>query len=270
MTPPDALLRHLLPAGLALGLASTGISTTVAAQILETETARTLGQGVFEVSGNLEYQTSSEGSEAALPFAVEYGLTDRLEVLVEPVAWTAIRPKVGARATGVGDVEGTVTWLARVETPGMPALALAGEVKFPTARNTLIGTRKADVAAYLIGSKRWGRVDAHANVSYTVVGRPAGAALKNIFGFALGAEWGWGPTSEVFGEILGNTAASANAEPGTVTDTSGTTSEAPSGEVSATVGVARRIGPSLRGFLGLSVDNNGAVLFHPGFTMRFR
>lgn len=77
-----------------------------------------LGRGVFEVSGNFEYQISSEGHEAALPFAVEYGVTDRLEFLVEPVAYTAIRPKVGAQASGVG------------------------EVKFPTARNTLIGTGK--------------------------------------------------------------------------------------------------------------------------------
>ncbi len=61
--------------------------------MLETETARPLGRGVFEVSGNFEYQTSSEGREAAVPFAAEYGLTDRLELLVEPVAWTAIRPK---------------------------------------------------------------------------------------------------------------------------------------------------------------------------------
>ena len=79
---------------------------------------------------------------------------------------------------------------------GVPALALAGEVKFPTARNTLIGTGKADIAAYLIGSKRWGRLDTHANVSYSVVGQ--------------------------------------------------------------------------RASIGLSVDNNGAVLFRPGLTMRFR
>ena len=105
-----------------------------------------------------------------MPFAAEYGLTDRLELLVEPVAWTAIRPKIGARATGVGDLEATATWLARAETPRLPAFALAGEVKFPTAHNNLIGTGKTDIAGYLIASKRWSRLDAHANVSYTVVG----------------------------------------------------------------------------------------------------
>ncbi len=160
---------------LALGLAAGGATSPLAAQMLETETARPLGRGVFEVSGNFEYQTSSEGHEAAVPFAAEYGLTDRLELLVEPVAWTSIRPKAGARATGVGDLEATATWLARAETPGVPAIALAAEVKFPTAHNTLIGTGKTDVAGYLIASKHWGRLDTHANVSYTVVGGPAGA-----------------------------------------------------------------------------------------------
>ncbi|MGH7513501.1 MAG: hypothetical protein ACREOQ_11320, partial [Gemmatimonadales bacterium] len=87
-------------------LALTGAGT-LSAQMLETETARPLGHGVLEVSGNFEYQTSSEGHEAAVPFAAEYGLTDRLELLVEPVAWTAIRPNAGARATGVGDLEAT-------------------------------------------------------------------------------------------------------------------------------------------------------------------
>ncbi|MEO8089535.1 MAG: hypothetical protein ABI703_04490, partial [Gemmatimonadales bacterium] len=56
------------------------------AQILETETARPVGRGGLELGSNFEYQTSSEGHEAALPFAVEYGFSNRFEVLVEPVA----------------------------------------------------------------------------------------------------------------------------------------------------------------------------------------
>jgi hypothetical protein len=40
----------------------------------------------------------------------------------------------------------------------------------------------------LIGSRRRDRLDTHANLSYTMVGKPAGANLKNIFGFSLGAE----------------------------------------------------------------------------------
>lgn len=265
-------MRTILRIAAALFLLASGGGSRLAAQLLETETARPLGRGVWEVSGNFEYQVSSEGNESAVPFAVEYGLTDRIELLAEPVAWTAISPKTGSHATGVGDLEMTLTWLARAETARTPAFALAGELKVPTARNTLIGTGKTDAAFYLIGSRRRGLLDTHANLSYTIVGRPAGANLKNIFGVALGAELSLGAngTNAVFGEVLGNTASASNPEPGTGTGSGTTTPEAPAGEVSATVGAAHYFVNGLRASLGLSVDNNGAVLFRPGLTYRFR
>jgi outer membrane putative beta-barrel porin/alpha-amylase len=250
-----------------VGLSAPGMCM---AQILETETARPLGRGVLELGTNFEYQTSSEGSETALPLAVEYGVGDRWELLVEPVAYTAIRPKVGTRATGIGDMELTVTYLARRESGGTPAVALAGEVKFPTARNTLIGTGKTDLAGYLIASKRLGRFDTHANLGYTIVGHPAGAQLKNIFNFALASELSLGTRSELYGEILANTASSSAAEPTGPVVSGTSTPEAPSGEIVTSIGVARYVVPSLRLSLGLSVDNNGAVLFRPGFTWRRR
>jgi hypothetical protein len=119
-------------------------------QSLETETARLSPRGALEIGSNFEYQVSSEGSETALPFALEYGVTDRLEFLVEPVAYTAIRPKTGSRAAGVGDVEAALTYRAHREARGSPALAFAGEAELPIARSILIGTGKADFAAYLI------------------------------------------------------------------------------------------------------------------------
>lgn len=241
-----------------------------AAQILETETARPVGRGVLELGTNFEYQTSSEGSETALPFAAEYGLSDRFELLVEPVAYTAIRPKVGTRATGVGDVEVTATYLVRRESGGTPAVAFAGEVKLPTARNTLIGTRKTDFAGYLIGSKHMGRFDTHANIGYTIVGQPAGAQLKNIFNFAIASELRLSETSELFGEILANTASSSAPEPTGPVSPGGVVAEAPSGEVVGSIGVAKYVMRSLRLSMGISVDNNSAVLLRPGFTLRPR
>jgi len=259
-------LQTFLMSGL-VALAAPGMCV---AQILETETARPLGRGTWELATNFEYQTSSEGSETALPLAAEYGVADRWELLLEPVAYTAIRPNVGTRATGVGDMELTVTYLARRESGGTPAVALAGEVKFPTARNTLIGTGKTDLAGYLIASKRLGRFDTHANLGYTIVGRPSGAQLKNIFNFALASELSLGTRSELYGEILANTASSSAPEPTGPLQPGTSTPEAPSGEIVTSIGVARYVVPSLRLSLGLSVDNNGAVLFRPGFTWRRR
>jgi hypothetical protein len=259
-------IRELLPSAIT-GAVLLLSAMPASAQILETETARPVGKGVFELSSNFEYQTSSEGHEVALPFAIEYGISNRLEFLVEPVAYTAIRPKVGPRATGAGDVEATLTYLAARETSGMPALALAGEVKFPTTHNALISTGKTDYTGYLIGSKRFGRLDTHADIGYTIVGHPAGTQLKNIWNFAFGWERELGSSSEIYGEFIGNTAASATPE-GTGPTPPGTTPEAPSGEFVTSLGLAHYVIPNLRLSLGLSIDNNSAVLFRPGFTIR--
>jgi hypothetical protein len=258
--------RSLLSVGaILLGLM---VPPVCAAQILETETARPVGRGALEVGGNFEYQTSSEGHETAIPFAVEYGFTDRFEILVEPVAYTAIRPNSGTRATGAGDTEVTLTYLARRESGGTPAFAVAGEVKLPTATNTLIGTGKADYAGYLIASKRLGRFDTHANLGYTIVGRPAGSRLKNIFNFAFGWQMSMGSASELFGEFLANTKSTALGEPIGPVPPGGIVAEAPTGEIVGSIGIAKYVIPSLRLALGFNVDNNGAVMIRPGFTIR--
>src|SRR5258705_8296707 len=78
------------------------------AQVLETEESRPLLPGQFEIGTGLEFQTSKEGTENALPLAIEYGLSKKLTLLVEPVGFTSILPKQGPHAKGVGDLEITL------------------------------------------------------------------------------------------------------------------------------------------------------------------
>jgi len=146
----------------------------LASQPLETETARLPAAGSFVMESTAEYQSSDEGTESALPFAFEYGLTDRLELLVEPVAYTRISPKGAPGASGIGDIETTLTYRFHDESEHAPALAMALEVKIPTAHDELIGTGKTDYAGYLIASKRVGRTDLHFNLSYAAVGQANG------------------------------------------------------------------------------------------------
>ena len=84
------------------------VGTDATSQELETETARLPATGTIVVAGGVEYQTSSEGSELATPLVVEAGLSRRWEIMVEPVAYTAIRPFHGPAATGPGDLEATM------------------------------------------------------------------------------------------------------------------------------------------------------------------
>lgn len=238
-----------------------------AAQTLETETARLLRAGWWKIGNAFEFQTSSDGTELAIPVAIEYGLSDNLEFLVEPVPYIAIRPRVGRHARGLGDVEATLTYRFRGEGPSVPALALAVEVKLPTARDTLIGTRRTDYAGYLIASKRFGRLDTHFNFGYTIVGKPAGVALDNVFNVALAGVYRPNAGMELFGEVLGSTASGAGeAQPGTG---GAVVPEAAGNVLVGTLGAGKTLGATLL-YLAVSYDNSHAVLFRPGVTVRFR
>lgn len=244
-----------------------GAASPCAAQTLETETAHLLNAGWWEIGNAYEFQTSTEGTETAIPFALTYGLTNNLELLVEPVAYTAIRPHVGRHATGVGDMEGTLTYRFRQETRSAPALATAFEVKIPTARDSLIGSGYTDYAGYLIASKSLGRFDVHANLVYTIVGKPAGVQLNNIASFGLAGVYRPNPLYEFFGEVLGSTSSTPGGESGSG---GAVVPEAAGGELVGTLGGGGHFGSALLVYLGVSYDNNNALLFRPGFTLRFR
>jgi hypothetical protein len=243
-----------------------GIAAITSGQVLETETARPLAKGTFELGGNLEVQTSSEGRELDVPLVVAYGLTNQLELLIEPVASSLIAPTFGAHAHGVGDTEVTTLWRLRPEAGGWPAFTVGGEVKVPTAESRLIGTGKVDVAGILIASRRLGRVDTHANLTYTFVGQPAGASLTNIIGGAFAVEAAVGRRYRIFSEVLASTGATPGGEgdalPGTTI-----VQEAAGQEIVGTIGAGvyvhqRHVFLSL----GVSYDNNRAILLRPGVT----
>lgn len=253
----------------ALFILSAPCASLQAQQPLETETARQPQKGSVEVQTAFEFQTSKEGTERALPFAFEYGITDRLALTVEPVFYTAIRPKRGTRATGVGDLEVTLSYLFAREGRHLPALAIAGEVKAPTARSLLIGTRRTDFTAYLIASKRVGKFDTHGNIGYTFVGKPAGAQLKNFANFALAEEYFATPKLTLLGEFLANTGAAAEAAPGTIIPNPNVTPEISSGELVGMLGFRYQIRKRVFFTCGVDYDNNHAVLFRPGLTFNF-
>jgi Putative MetA-pathway of phenol degradation len=239
-----------------------------AGQPLETETARPLPQGIFKVEFTAEFQHSKEGTERAFPFLVEYGITDRTELTVEPVFGVAIRPKNGTPATGVGDIEVTLTHLLKPELGAMPAFAVAGEVKIPTARNTAIGTGKTDFAVFGIASKKFDRLDLHANLGYTVVGKPAGLDVKNLINYAVAEEFHLTPKFDIVAEVVGTTSAGSDKAEGTPT-VPGNVSPEVGGESSALVGFRYRPSPAFYFSLGISYDRNHAILYRPGFTYRF-
>ena len=245
------------------------LPVSLAGQILETETARPLRAGQLEIAAGYELQDSREGSEIAIPFAFEVGLTNRLGLLVEPVPYTSIRPEVGSSTTGAGDLEITLSYLLQKESPRLPALALALEEKVPTAKNTLIGTGKADHTVYLIASKLFGRFDTHANFGYTVVGSPAGLALSNRFTGALATEFAITPRTSLYGEVLGSTAAGGG-EGAPAASGAPSSPEVSGDQIFGTIGISHAFFTGSRLSLGVTRDNTRALQIRPGLTLWLR
>lgn len=230
----------------------------------ETETARLLPVGVVAAGAGVEVQVSDEGTESAIPTLVEGGIVDRFELVVEQVALTAIRPKTGMRATGIGDLEVTLVGLALHERDYVPAIAFAAEVKVPTARNALIGTKEPDYTGYVILSKRFGDLDVHLNGSYAIIGKPASvASVANVFGFGVLARYFIGKL-DIYAEVLGHTAAIPE------TEGMGGASELSGSELFGTLGAGYWIEPWLQAFFCASYDNNQAILFHPGLMLKHK
>jgi hypothetical protein len=235
-----------------------------AQQPLETETARLPHRGAYFVGLTFEAQTSPDGTEQALPFAFEYGVTDKLAFLIEPVFYTSIRPKrgIGRTATGAGDLETTLQYLVHNESASSPAFAVAAEVKIPTAKDPLIGTRRADFTPYVIASKRYGHYDVHGNLGYSFVGKPAGITVNNTVNFALALEDHVTPRFDLVAEILETSAAAAGAGG----ESSPTSPEIAGAETAGMLGMRFLPRPGLFLTFGVTYDNTKAVLFRPGLT----
>ncbi|HNY32602.1 MAG TPA: transporter [Fibrobacteria bacterium] len=179
------------------------------AQALETEESAPLHQGQIEIGAGLEHQVSSEGTETALPMAFEVGLTEKLTLLVEPVAFTWIRPDVGRHAFGIGDLEASLFYQVLSEQGVLPAVSIAGEVKFPTATNTLIGSGKFDYTPFLVVSKTTGNFFTSINLGYTFIGKPRGVVANDLVNFAIGTIFQASERNRLYAEVYGNTAATS-------------------------------------------------------------
>ena len=240
------------------------------AQVLETEESKPLLPRQFEIGTGLEFQTAKEGRETALPFAIEYGITKKFTLLIEPVAFTNIHPKVGRRTTGIGDLELTLFYQLVSEKKYLPSISVSGEIKIPTSRDTLIGTGKTDFTTYLIGSKNLGKFFTSVNLSYTFVGKPANVIASNLFNYALGTIYSVSSKSILFAEVYGNTSAFGKEVPeGITTIVSGKSQELSGGETVGAIGYGYHLKKNLLISLGISYDNNKATLFRPGIEWKF-
>ncbi len=241
-------------------------------QVLETEESKPLLHGQFEIGTGLEFQISKEGTENALPLAIECGLSKKVTLLVEPVGFASIKPKKGPRAKGVGDLEITLFYQIVSEKKILPSISISGEVKIPTAKSTLIGTGKTDYTPFLIMSKTTRRFYTSMNLSFTFLGIPTGVVANNLFNYALGTIFTASQKSILFAEVYGNTSAVGGAETPegiAVNNPNVSSQEISGGETVGAFGYGYYLKKELLLSLGVSYDNNNAILFRPGIELKF-
>jgi hypothetical protein len=231
---------------------------------LETETARLLPPGRWELSAAYEFQTASDGKEYATPLSIAVGLMDRMELLVEPVPYSKIAPSDESGAHGVGDTEVTLQYLLIDEKPNIPAIAIAGEIKIPTARAKIIGSQEWDFRIYAIASKRIGPVDVHFNVGFNIIGEPTGVKTRNPWDVSLAAEWFVHPKFDIIGEVTYVGSAVRSEDPNIAV-----TPEIAGEEIVYTAGLRYHVNKDLDVFGTFSYDNQDAKLYRIGLSFKF-
>jgi len=231
---------------------------------LETESARLLPQGRWEFSAAFEFQTASDGKEYATPLAIAVGLMDRLELLVEPVPYTKIAPSDESGAHGVGDTEVTLQYLLIKEKPVIPAIAIAGEIKIPTARAKIIGSQEWDYRIYGIASKRIGPVDVHLNLGFNIIGEPTGVKTRNPWDVSLAAEWFVHPKFDIIGEVTYVGSSLRSEDPNAPV-----TPEIAVEEIVYTAGLRYHVSKDFDVFGTFSYDNQDAKLYRVGLCFKF-
>lgn len=144
---------------------------------------------------------------AAITFetGIQYAPSDRIQLLLEPVFWERQMPKDEPDASGIGDTDFTVAYLAIGAEGPWPAIVLAGKVKIPTAGNREIGTGKADYFASVISGKEFGELDLDLELEYETFGSPAGEDLKDQFIYTFSVDYGVTKNLSFFAEVFGNT-----------------------------------------------------------------
>ena len=238
-----------------------------AGQPLETESARVLRAHQGELELGFEHQQAEGSGETALPFAFGYGLTDRLELLVEPVLLDRISREHAPSVRSFGDLEMTLTRRLSSLESASTIFAIAFEAKLPFAKSPQIGSGRADFTFWGIASRRFGVLDVSGDLGYTLVGKPVGLAVQDVVNFGLATEYHVTPRWELVAEVFVATATLASAASGA--QESSTAPEIGGAEITSSIGARVQVPAGWVASFGLSVDRQGALLFHPGLSRKF-
>jgi hypothetical protein len=237
---------------------------------LESETACLAPPGSLKLALGFERETASRRRESQLPFALDYAVHRRVELVVEPIVYSHVRQPDGSLASGLGDLELTAVFLAIPESRRIPGVAFAAEVNLPTARSRVLGSGKADWTGDLILSKRFSSFDTHCNLTYTILGPPAGVLTQDVYGFSLAVERRVA-SFDVVAEVIGHTRTLGSGGDPDASDASREAAPDLVGEeLVGTLGGRYHLNERLVLSMSVGYDNDHALRIDPGLSVKLR
>ena len=138
------------------------------------------------IGGGFEFQSDQEQSQYDFPLLLEYSFSEQLNLTIEPNFSKIESKSEDVRSVGgFGDLETSMQWEFVSERRYRPALTLEGLIKWPTATDPDLGTRRHDYGVGLLLSKDLAVLDLDLGLLYTVVG---GSQEQNTMEIALASE----------------------------------------------------------------------------------
>ncbi len=173
-------------------------------QNLKTDDAKPLDAHQIHLETTFEFGKQTDLKEFSWNANVKYRLSKEFMISTEVPVVTSIDPDSGASATGLGDAELTLFLKVVEENKIRPFFSIALETKFPTARNELIGTGKIDFTPLFIANKTTGKFFTTINLGYTIIGKPKGVTVYNLFDYGIATIFTPVSKSLLFCEVYGN------------------------------------------------------------------
>ncbi|OGP95657.1 MAG: hypothetical protein A2157_09295 [Deltaproteobacteria bacterium RBG_16_47_11] len=173
-----------------------------AARPLTTDDAGTVEKGEFQFEVGFDAaRQDNHDREISPSLTVSYGLLKKMDVGIGS-AYLFARPKEGENQNGLGDTELKLKYRLLDEKDWMPAFALTGKLKIPTASESKgLGSGKTDFGINTIVmknlSKRW---VFYLNLGYTFVGEHG---VNNEFNYSAAAQFVLTDKWVLVGEIVG-------------------------------------------------------------------
>ncbi len=177
-------------------------SIVFAARPLMTDDAGTVEKGKFQIEMGFDAtRQDNDDREISPSLTLSYGLLERMDLGIGGSS-LFIHPREGGNEKGLGDTEFKLKYRLLDDKDWIPAFAIAGKLKIPTAKESKgLGSGKTDFNINTIFtknlSKRWAL---NLNLGVTFIGEHGS---DNEFNYSLAGQFALSDKWAVVGEIFG-------------------------------------------------------------------